>query len=257
MTSITQISSIAEQVVKNLSRAHSTGELTIITTPILAYGHTFVSVRLTTHGNSVMISDGGFARREVEMLGGETYFAANAYRIAQRYGIQCDGDLFFSIEGHDAIDEITSAVAAVANASKDTIETIAERMADREVAGTREKLFTTLRRSFGNQNVLTGTHARLPGASGEWEFDAVVNLPMRRLAVVLVTPYANSVTTAFSKFSDIKSLRTADRAPDRRAFGVLTDRDKTPRLSLISNVATLVPFEQSTPETWQGFAKAA
>lgn len=227
--------------------------MTTITTPVLAYGHTFVSVRMVSHGNSVMVSDGGFARREVELIGGDAYFANNAHRVAQRYGINCDGDLFFSIEGHDAIDEITTAVAAVANAAKDTIETIAERLADREVAGVREQLFATLRQSFGRQPVMTGSRAKLSGASGDWDFDAVVDLPSRRMGVIVVTPFHNSVTTAFSKFSDVRMLD----APERRTFGVLTDQKGTPRLKLISNVATLIPVETSTPATWRGYAEAA
>jgi hypothetical protein len=253
MTSVTQISTIADQVILNLARASSNGEFATIVTPILAYGHTFVPVKLSPNENGILVSDGGFARREVSMMGGDSYFSANANRIAYRYGIKCDGDLFFTIEGHDAIDAITAAVAAIANAAKETIETIAERLADKEIDGRRELLFTTLRKAFGKEKVTTGAKAQLRGALEEWEFDAVVRTPGSELAVIVVAPYANSVTTAFSKFSDLKSLN----ATTKKGFGVLTDSNNTPRLKLISNVATLIPFEKSTLETWHRYTEAA
>ena len=244
---------IAEAVVKNLSQSTTRGDMSIITTPILAYGHTFVPVHLAPDGNGVLVSDGGFARREVSMMGGDAYFGSNAHRVAARYGIGCDGDLFFSVEGHDEIDAVTAAVAAVANAAKDTIETVAERIADRAIDGARDQVLTTLRATFGKGRVVTGSKARLIGAQEEWDFDAVVQGVDAALAVLIVSPYSNSVTTAFSKFSDIKN--SAD--VNKKNFGVLTDTKSTPRLRLIHNVATLVPIERSTKEFWRATAVSA
>lgn len=253
MSSMRDMGAIAAAVVRNLSQSTTRGDLSIITTPVLAYGHTFVPVHLAPNGNGILVSDGGFARREVSMMGGDTYLSANAHRVASRYGIGFDGDLFFAIEGHDEVDSVTAAVAAVANAAKDTIETVAERIADRNTDGAREHLFGVLRSTFGRGRVVTGQRARVRGAQEEWDFDAVVQTPRQQFAVLIVSPFTNSVTTAFSKFSDIKDGDSSRN----RSFGILMDQDNTPRLKLITNVATLVPVQNSTTEFWGATANAA
>ena len=253
MSPLLDMSAIAVAVVQNLSQSTTRGDLSIITTPVLAYGHTFVPVHLASNGNGILVSDGGFTRREVSMMGGDTYLSANAHRVASRYGIGFDGDLFFAIEGHDEVESVTAAVAAVANAAKDTIETVAERLADRTTDGAREHLFSILRSTFGKGQVVTGHRARVRGAQEEWDFDAVVQMPRQQFAVLIVSPFTNSVTTAFSKFSDIKD----GNGSQNRSFGILTDQDNTPRLKLITNVATLVPVQSSTTEFWGATASAA
>ncbi len=253
MSSMRDMGAIAAEVVQNLTQSTTRGDVSIITTPILAYGHTFVPVHLAPNGNGLLVSDGGFARREVSMMGGDLYLPTNAHRVASRYGIGFDGDLFFAIEGHDEVESVTAAVAAIANAAKDTIEIIAERLADKSNDGTRDHLLGILRNTFGRNKVATGHRARLAGAQEEWEFDAVVQASQSQLAVLIVSPHTNSVTTAFSKFSDIKGNNEAHN----RGFAVLTDQDNTPRLRLISNVATLIPVQSSTPEFWGKTARAA
>lgn len=253
MSPMRDMEAIAAAVVQGLARATTRGDLSIITTPVLAYGHTFVTVHLTFTGNGLLVSDGGFVKREVSMMGGDPYLAANAKRVAARYGIRFDGDLFFSIEGHDEVSAVAAAVAAVANAAKDTIETVAERLADRSDDGARDHLVGILRSAFGRNRVTTGHRARLAGAQEEWEFDAVVQASQSQLAVLIVSPHTNSVTTAFSKFSDIRRNSEAKN----RGYAVLTDLDHTPRLRLISDVATLLPIQRSTTEYWGRTAQAA
>lgn len=244
---------IATQIVTNLSTADRRGSGAVITTPILAYGHTFVPVHINTHQDGTMISDAGFARREANMIGGDNFFAAQARKAAAYYGVDSDSDLFFTIARDASIDHLTSAVAAVANASKAAIEGVMQKVAETSVDEGREVVIASILRAFPRHQVLMGSKARLTGAREQWDFDAVVQSSRRSLAIEIVSPFSSSVTSSFAKFSDLADLQ--DRPVG--GVGVLLDKDKTPRLKLISKVADILPFDAVTDQKWRELAHAA
>lgn len=243
---------IANLVAAGLATASPRGEGAVIATPILAYGHTFVPVHINAHRDGTLVSDGGFAKREATLLGGDNLFSAQARKAAIHYGVQCDGDIFFALEPDAEIDALTTAVAAVANASKSAIEGIMQRMAETHVDANRELVLRSITASFHHTQVLTGAKARLHGAREQWDFDVVVQAPSRTLAVDIIAPHSGSVTSAFAKFSDVK-----DRANAPKGVGVLLDKEKTPRLRLITDVASLVPLEAVSERQWHQLARAA
>ncbi|KFC74520.1 hypothetical protein FG93_01106 [Bosea sp. LC85] len=252
MTQTTNLHEIANLVAASLAKASPRGESAVIATPVLAYGHTFVPVHISPHRNGTLVSDGGFAKREAALLGGDNLFSAQARRAAAHYGVQCDGDIFFALEREAEIDALTSAVASVANASKSTIEGVMHRMVETHVDANRDLVLRSIIASFHHTQVLTGSKAKLHGAREQWDFDVVVQTPQRTLAVDIISPHSGSVTSAFAKFSDIR-----DRANAPRGVGVLLDKEKTPRLKLITDVASLVPLEAVSEQQWRHLARAA
>jgi hypothetical protein len=254
MTQNADIMQIAVTVAESLATAKRRGESAVISTPILAYGHTFVPVHINPHENGALVSDGGFAKREASLLGGDNVFGPQARRAAAHYGASFDGDIFYSVENASEIAALVSAVASVANASKAAIEGVMQRMAETHIDDNREVVFRTLRESFPHWQLMTGAKAKLSGAREQWEFDAIVQSPGNALAIDIVSPHAGSVTSSFAKFFDIRHLET-DRRPI--GVGVLLDKEKTPRLSLIADVASLMPIESVNERSWHRLAKAA
>lgn len=251
MTADMNLHEMAGLVAASLAQAAPRGDSAVITTPLLAFGHTFVPVHISPHREGTLISDGGFAKREAALLGGENLFGAQARRAAAYYGVECDGNIVFALEPGADIDALTTAVASVANASKSAIEGIIQRMSEAHVDTNRELILRSVAASFHHSQVLTGSRAKLHGAREQWEFDVVVQAS-RTLAIDIISPHSGSVTSAFAKFSDVR-----DRANAPKGVGVLLDKDKTPRLRLITDVASLVPLEAVSETQWKQLATAA
>lgn len=252
MTVDINLHEMAALVAASLAQASPRGDSAVITTPLLAYGHTFVPVHISPHRNGTLVSDGGFAKREAALLGGDNLFSAQARRAAAYYGVECDGDIFFALERDAEIGALTSAVSSVANASKSAIEGIMQRMAETHVDANRDLILRSISSSFHHTQVLTGSKAKLHGAREQWEFDVVVQAPACTLAIDIISPHSGSVTSAFAKFSDVR-----DRANAPKGVGVLLDKEKTPRLRLITDVASLVPLEAVSERQWHQLVKAA
>lgn len=77
---------------------------------------------------------------------------------------------------------------------------------------------------------------RFRGASEEWEFDAALCVEGHLTLFDVVSPHANSVSSATMKFLDVQDL--GDTAPKRVA--VLTSLKDTPRLKVLHRVARTV-----------------
>lgn len=231
----TNIAAIAKEVAQALVRITPREESARLSLPLLYPGGSMVGVDLSRLRDGFLVSDGGAARREAGLLGGERSFVHLAPEIATRYGVRFDHNMFFDV--NVSRDELVLAVSAIANASKSAVEETALRLATVEHADYRAALWSKLERSFTPKHVVRDLPFR--GKSETWTFDAAIQTQRRTALFEIVTPYANSVNSAVTKFLDVKGL--GNDAPHRVA--ILTNKDRTPHLPVLASTARWVSVD--------------
>ena len=197
-----------------------------------------VGVELSRLRSGFLVSDAGGARREAGLIGGERAFQRIARDVADRFGIRFDHNMMFDLDVEEA--DLLPAVMAVANAAKTAVENTAVHLATTEHADYRAYLWDRLQRAYG------GAFSRAPvtykGASAEnWEFDAAVSVEGHLALFQVVTPNANSVNSAVTKFLDVGDL--GEGAPKR--VSVVTNKDRTPRLLVLGRTSRILPADAS------------
>jgi hypothetical protein len=225
----TNIADIATEVARALVQITSRQESARLSLPLLYPGGSRVGVEISKLRDDFLVSDAGAARREAGLLGGERSFAQLAPDIAIRYGVRFDHNMFFDINVERS--DLVIAVAAIANASKAAVEATAARLATVEHADHQAMLWERLEHVFTQKRVVKTFQFK--GKSELWEFDAAVQLEGRTSLFEVVTPYANSVNSAVTKFVDIRDL--GGRAPNRVA--ILTNKDRTPHFAVLASTA--------------------
>jgi hypothetical protein len=225
----TNIAQIASEVAHTLVRINAREESARLSLPLLYPGGSMVGVEISRLRDGFLVSDGGGARREAGLLGGERSFIQLAPGIATRFGVRFDHNMFFDVNVER--DDLVIAVSAIANASKAGVEETAMRLAAVEHADYQVLLWSKLEHVFTPKVV--ARKAPFRGRHEDWEFDAAVQLHGRISLFEIVTPYANSVNSAVTKFVDVKNL--GDGAPNRIA--ILTNKDRTPHFSVLASTA--------------------
>jgi hypothetical protein len=208
------------------------GQTARLSTPLLYPGGTMIGVEISRLRDGFLVTDAGGARREAGMLGGERTFMRIAGDVAQRYGVRFDQNMIFDVEVAD--DELVVAVISVANAAKSAVETTALHLAATEHSDYRAMLWNRLEHIY--EPKLISRNRPIRGSSDEWRFDAVVTIGSNLALFELVSPHANAVSSAVTKFLDIRDLGEA--APRRVA--VLIKKDETPHLPVLARTARVV-----------------
>lgn len=229
------ISQIATEVARALVRISAREESARLSLPLLYPGGSMVGVEISRLRDGFLVSDAGAARREAGMLGGERSFIQLAPQIATRFGVRFDHNMFFDV--NVSRDELVIAVSAIANASKAGVEETAMRLAVVEHADYQAMLWTKLDHVFTPKVVARKLPFR--GRHEDWEFDAAVQIGGKTSLFEIVTPYANSVNSAVTKFVDVKDM--GDGAPNRVA--ILTNKDRTPHLSVLASNARWIQYD--------------
>lgn len=231
------IENTANEVARALVRVSARGETVRLSLPLLYPGGSMVGVELSRLRSGFLVSDAGAAGREAGLLGGERAFQRIAVDVAKRFGIRFDHNMMFDLdveEGH-----LVAAVMAVANAAKTAVENTVIHLATTQHADHRAYLWDRLQGVYGR------SFAREPvsfkGASTEaYDFDAAVKVQGSYALFLVVTPNANSVNSAVTKFLDVRDLGEK-AAPNRIA--VVTNRDKTPRLLVLGRTSRILPAD--------------
>jgi hypothetical protein len=239
------ISQVADEVARALIRITKRQESARLSLPLMYPGGSTVGVEISRLRDGFLVSDGGAARREAGLLGGERSFVQLAASVAARYGVRFDHNMFFDV--NVVRDELVIAVAAIANASKAAVEETAMKLSAVERADYQAMLWTRLERVFSPQSV--GRTVPFKGQHDSWEFDAAVQVRGHTSLFEIVTPYANSVNSTVTKFVDIRDL--GHTAPDRVA--ILTDKDRTPHFSVLASTARWI--QHDAPD--ESYLKAA
>lgn len=244
-TLVSDIHAIAEEVARALVRITTREESARLSLPLLYPGGAMVGVEISRLRDGFLVSDAGTARREAGLLGGERSFVQFAPTVATRFGVRFDHNMFFDV--NVVRDDLMIAVSAIANASKAAVEQTAMHLATVEHADYQAMLWSRLERVFTPKIV-----ARTPmfkGRRESWEFDAAVQIRGRMALFDVVTPYANSVNSAVTKFVDVRDL--GDDAPNRVA--ILTNKDRTPHLAVLASTAQWIQHDAND----EAYRKAA
>jgi hypothetical protein len=227
------LASIAERVATALVHLSMRDDQVVrLSTPLLYPGGSMIGVEISRLRGGFLVTDAGGARREAGMLGGERTFVRIAGDIASRYGVRFDHNMIFDVEVPE--DELEVAVISVANAAKSAVDTTAMRLAATEHSDYRAMLWHRLERIYEPKTIFRNKPVR--GSSDEWNFDAVVSIGSTVALFELVSPHVNAVSSAVTKFLDIRDLGEA--APHRIA--VLTNRKETPHLPVLARTARVI-----------------
>lgn len=229
---------IASELAKALVRVHSTNDAVRLSLPLIYPGGAMVSVEISRLRGDFLVSDGGAARREAAMLGGEKSFIRIATDIAQKFSVRFDRNMIFDLNVSE--DMLLAAVVAVANAAKTAVENTAIHLAAIDHADYRAYILDRLEKIYSRPALITNS-PRIRGASEEWEFDAIVKASDKFAIYDIVNPNANSVNSAVTKFLDIRDL--GPTAPTRIA--VVVDEVHTPRLPVLGRTARILRFDAS------------
>lgn len=227
----------ANEVARALVRVSPLEGSVRLALPLLYPGGAMVGVELSRLRSGFLVSDAGAARREAGLLGGERAFHRIAQDVARRFGIRFDHNMIFDLdvdEGH-----LVAAVMAVANAAKTAVENTAIHLASHEHADHRAYLWDRLQSAYGIA-ALQREPVPFKGASENWDFDAAINVEGHIALFQVVTPNANSVNSAVTKFLDVMDL--GEKLAPRRV-AVVTNKDRTPRLLVLGRTSRILPAE--------------
>jgi hypothetical protein len=197
------IDQTAFEVARALVRVTMHDQIVRLSLPLLYPGGAMVGVEFSRLRDGYLVSDAGSARREAGLLGGERAFARIAQEVAKRSGIRFDHNMIFDLgisEGH-----LVAAVMAVANAAKTAVENTAIHLASYAHADHRAYLWDKLQSAYGAKFVQREP-IKYRGSSEEWDFDAGVAVHGMVALFEVVTPNANSVNSAVTKFLDVMDL---------------------------------------------------
>lgn len=241
----TALREVAAEVARALVRVSTREGAARISTPLLYPGGSMVGVEISRIRDGFLVSDGGSAAREAELMGADRIFPRFANEAAQRYGVRFDHHMLFDLDVPDA--HLVPAVIAVSNAAKSAVDASAIQISTTEQVDLRAVLWNRLERIY-RADVVTKKR-KVRGSTEDWEFDAAVEIGGQLSLFEIVSPHPIAVSSAVTKFLDIRDLGAA--APHRVA--VLPQRSRTPHLALLARTARIV----STDDPDDVFLRAA
>src|SRR3984893_18113571 len=229
----------ANEVARALVRVSARDESVRLSLPLLYPGGSMVGVELSRLRSGFLVSDVGAARREAGLMGGERAFQRIGQDVVKRFGIRFDHNMMFDLDVQEG--ELVPAVMAVANAAKTAVENTAIHLATTEHADHRAYLWDRLQGAYGAKAV-SREPVTFKGASENWDFDAAIKVQGSFALFQVVTPNANSVNSAVTKFLDVLDL--GDKLAPKRV-AVVTNKDRTPRLLVLGRTSRILPADAS------------
>lgn len=236
------VENIANELARVLVRVSAQREAARLSLPILYPGGSMVGVELSRLRDGFLVSDAGGARREAGLMGGERAFQRIARDVAERFSIRFDRNMMFDLDVAET--DLLSAVIAVANAARTAVEDTAIHLSTTEHADHRAYLWDRLEGAYGPQ-IVRREPVQFRGRTEKWDFDAAIRVQNTFALFEIVTPHANAVHSAVTKFLDVRDL--GEKIAPRRV-AVLTNKDRTPRLLVLGRTAKLLPAHSTDDE---------
>lgn len=175
------------------------GERARMAVPVLYPSGASAAVEIVLNGADCFVSDLALGQSEAEMQGAGGYFDAAARKAAKRFAVNYDGMSIFVIR--TSIENIKSAIIAVANASvAASSSAIFRSLEEREKTNT-EELFNKVTRAFGSSAVFR--EQELLGRDTTWNAHNVVVVDDRKIVFEYVTENQVSIASKFMMFSDL------------------------------------------------------
>lgn len=179
---------------------------TYVRTPLQYADGSFVVVRVDHGGGEFLVSDFGMGLEAARMIGAEATYKRVARSISEASGVGFDSQAFFVLTVAD--DQLTGAIAAVANCSQEAVNVTTLKMSERATRDDNEALFDRLSTIFRPSDIARDAH--IVGASStQWHITSLVTVEGRKIAFEAVSKYPISVVNAAAKFGDIARLENA------------------------------------------------
>lgn len=212
---------------------HSYGGAQFINLPLLYPDGSSVTLKVERVGEDrVLVSDGGFAFREVEAVGAEASFARVASHVTEKRGVDANRRVICKLV---AVSHIHRAVADVAIASWEIVDRIYGRLHDKDEAEITREVQSRLVTVFGRERTECGV--TLVGlSSSEWPVSARVKTDHGPAVFQAVSPHPNSVYRTTSAFHDLSALEMPPRL-----VAVIHDKQKLgPKIGLLAQVGRVI-----------------
>lgn len=190
-----------------------------ISLPMFYPSGSAVRIVVSRAAGGFMVSDGGFAYRELELIGAEHLFGRNVESFTAPIEARSDKRRIYMFAD---MDQLVGAIAEVGSASSRLAHKITDKVTARNEAEIEAVLYERLVKVFGTSHV--EPDAKLVGASTKaWDLSALVKLDDRMIAFEAVANHHSSVYSAATMFHDLALL---ERQPvrvavvrDKRALG--------------------------------------
>ncbi len=193
-----------------------------------------VSVRLETSKSGFHVSDASFGYREAELVGGEVGFMRRARQHVEDLGLSISDAHEIWVDVTSA-EQLTGAIATVANASYDVSHAVVRSLTEKELTTLTDSLYRRLEAIFDRKQI--NYQAKIRGATGStFHVSACVTGGPRLLLFDAVAKHYTSVASCCTKFQDMSGI---ENPPNR--FAVVRDKAAMGTwLALISQAATVI-----------------
>lgn len=228
------LNAIAAELAAALAYTQQVNGRQQIVTPLIYPSSSFVVLVIEKSEKGYFLSDFGGASRETDLMGGRALFKRIAKKQALYYGVNFDSEMIFDIDV--TIDNLVAAAAAIANASKSTVEDVTESLMRKKSEKQRDQLYRKLFSVFPRDSIQE--NFSYSGRSEEWEFDAGIIFE-KPILFQLVSPNINSINSTLTKFFDVKD-NGSDQTVRVSLPAKFTD---TPLIPLLSRVSTIVKID--------------
>jgi hypothetical protein len=229
---------LIEAAARQLVSVSNWGRDWFIALPLYYPGGGTVTVKIEPASTAFMVSDNGFAFREVESLGAERSFYKTAARIAGEEGVQVSRRVF-SLAA--APDQLAVYISKVAVSSWRTAHHICEKVSAREEVVIAEDLYSRLIEIFGVRRVRPEGVTLIGLSTSLWEVSAVVEAEDHTIVFDAVAKHRNSIYRTATKFHD---LAATDNPP--RLVAVVRDKQELGAgLALLAQAGMVIEEGQS------------
>lgn len=229
-------SEVVESAARQLVSVRQLGDSSYVNLPLFYPSGGAVTIVIGRAEGGFRVSDGGFAYRELEMIGAEHMFGRNAESFATAIEAKHDKRQLYMIAN---VDQLVGAIAEIGSASARLAHKVADKVTARNEAEIAAALYDRLVKVFGPARV--EPEAKLVGASTkEWDLSALVRLDDRMIAFEAVANHHSSVYSATTMFHDLALL-------ERQPVRVAVVRDKKAMgayLGMLSQAAHVIQDNQ-------------
>jgi hypothetical protein len=187
--------------------------------PIFYPSGAAVTVSVEQIKGGYLVTDEGFAYREIEMVGADRMFGRAARNAGERFGVDANPRM---LSANADTDTLASAIADIAIASAWVSHSVVDRISDRDVNEIAQHLYGRLVDIFGVEKV--EQKASIVGASSnDWEVSSLVHLDGRIAVFDVVRNHHTAVYSTSTKFHDLALLSsppvTVAVVKDKKAMG--------------------------------------
>ena len=187
------------KAMSELMSARSWGASTFVQMPLFYPNGTQIVVKVEPGPLGFRVSDGGLTYREFEQIGAQSLFKRNAEAFAEEIGASVAKR---AISLDVGLDELSAAMADVAEATARMSHKVIEREVNRGQAEIAEHLYERLDLIFGSDHVEHGAKLSAP-STREWDVDALVTFGGKAAVFHAVPKHHGSVYQTSAMFHDL------------------------------------------------------